>query len=64
VNRQGEKAMDKEEKELLEKYRRLSPENRAHAMSNIRVALDTQETTKKYMADQSAQKGQKSRRSA
>jgi hypothetical protein len=59
--------MDREEEELLEKYRRLSPENRAHALSNMRVALDAQETTTKYMAEQAAaakKAGKEARQSA
>ncbi|GHV89908.1 hypothetical protein AGMMS50268_04110 [Spirochaetia bacterium] len=39
-----------DEKELLEKFRGLSPENRVHALSNLRVALDSQENTKKAMS--------------
>ncbi|MDR1506548.1 MAG: hypothetical protein LBI67_05545 [Treponema sp.] len=41
--------MNKEEKEPLEKYRRLTPENRANALSNLRVALAAQENTRKAM---------------
>jgi hypothetical protein len=42
--------MGKEEKELLEKFRRLSSENRVNALSNIRVALAAQENTRKAMS--------------
>ena len=35
--------------ELVEKYRRLIPANKANALSNLRVALAAQENTKKAM---------------
>ena len=38
---------EKDEKELVEKYRKLTPENKLNALSNMRVALATQETTLK-----------------
>jgi hypothetical protein len=41
--------MNKEEKELLEKFRLLTPENRANALSNVQVAYAAQENTKKAM---------------
>ena len=39
----------KDEKELVDKYRKLTPENKANALSNLRVALAAQENTRKGM---------------
>jgi hypothetical protein len=39
--------MSKDEKELLEKYRRLLKTNKVNALSNIRVALASQEAVKR-----------------
>jgi len=41
--------MSKEEKELLEKYRKLTPENQKNALSGLRIALAAQENTRKGM---------------
>jgi len=41
--------MSKEEKELVEKFRKLTAENKANALSNLRVALAAQENTRKGM---------------
>jgi len=46
--------MNKDEKELVEKYRKLTPGNKTIALSNLRVALATQENTLK--ADRPAPK--------
>jgi hypothetical protein len=46
--------MDKEKKELLDNFMGLDPENRANVLAHVRVAYATQESTKKYMADQAA----------
>jgi hypothetical protein len=41
--------MDKEEKEILEKYRQMTPENRLNFLANARLVLATQENTRKAM---------------
>jgi hypothetical protein len=51
--------MSKEEKELLKKFRKLTPENQAIAQGNVSVQLATQENTLKGMKLNS-QKGKKS----
>jgi hypothetical protein len=39
--------MNKDEQELVENYRKLTPANKTIALSNLRVALATQENTLK-----------------
>ena len=39
--------MSKDEKELVDKFRKLTPANKTIALSNLRVALATQENTLK-----------------
>jgi hypothetical protein len=39
--------MDNDEKELLKKFRVLTPENRVIALSNVCVAMAVQENTKR-----------------
>ena len=39
--------MSKEEKELVDKFRKLTPENKVNALSNLRVALAAQENALK-----------------
>lgn len=41
--------MSKEEKEILEKFRQMTPENRLNFLSNARLVLATQENTRKAM---------------
>jgi len=41
--------MNKEEMELMKKFRKLTPENQAIAQSNVSVQLATQENTLKGM---------------
>jgi hypothetical protein len=41
--------MDKDEKELLEQYRKLTPENKAIAQGNVHIVFATQENTLKEM---------------
>jgi hypothetical protein len=41
--------MSKDEAELLEKFRKLTPENKAIAQGNVAVQLATQENTLKGM---------------
>ena len=41
--------MNKEEQKILDDFRKLTPENKAIAQSNIYVALAAQENTRKAM---------------
>jgi len=41
--------MGKDEKELVEKFRKLTPENKANALSNMRCTLAAQINTMKSM---------------
>ena len=53
--------MNESEKEMLEKYRKLTPENRAVAESSINIAVAVQENTKKELSRPAPQeKGHKS----
>jgi hypothetical protein len=53
--------MDKEEMEILEKFRQMTPENKLNFLSNARLVLATQENTRKAMKSPSAPaKGKKS----
>ena len=48
--------MSNEEKELVEKFRKLIPENKFNALSNLRVALAAQENTKKAISEEKKEK--------
>jgi hypothetical protein len=49
LNKFEEDFMSKDEAELLEKFRKLTPENKAIAQGNVAVQLATQENTLKGM---------------
>jgi hypothetical protein len=52
--------MDKEEKELLEKFRKLLPENKINYLVALRMGLSVQENTKKALGISAApEKGRK-----
>jgi hypothetical protein len=42
--------MSKEEQELLDKYRKMTPGNKLNLLSNARVALAVQENTRRELA--------------
>jgi hypothetical protein len=46
--------MSKDEKKLLEDYRKMSPENKAHLLSLAHATKTAQETTKKSMSEAEA----------
>jgi len=48
--------MTEEEKELLEGYRKLTPESKLIALSNFRAIIATQELTKKSMSEEAEKK--------
>jgi flagellar motility protein MotE (MotC chaperone) len=45
--RKKEEGMSKNTQELLEIYKKMSPENQANMLAHIRVAYSAQETTKR-----------------
>jgi hypothetical protein len=55
--------MSKEEQELLDKYRKMTPGNKLNLLSNARVALAVQENTRLELAKE-AKKPPNGRKSA
>ncbi|MCL2174408.1 MAG: hypothetical protein FWB73_00030 [Treponema sp.] len=51
--------MRKDEKQLLDEYRQMTPENRAHLLSLAHATRAAQETTKKAMSKPAAPKTKK-----
>ena len=56
--------MNKEEQELLKKFRKLTPENQAIAQGNVSVQLATQENTLKGMKEHKTRTANQKRKSA
>ena len=51
--------MDKQEQEVLDNFRKLTPGNRMIAQSNVSVALAVQENTRKEMSRLAANTGKR-----
>jgi inosine/xanthosine triphosphate pyrophosphatase family protein len=49
--------MDRNEKKLLEVYRKLTPENKIITLAYARVALSAQETARKFLEESALKKG-------
>jgi len=54
--------MTKEEKELIDKFRKLTPGNRLNHLSNLRVMLATQESTMEEVKRHASPAAQKTSR--